>query len=91
MTGAKRIFTGTPACLSVVIVFKRRSGEVARGSRLRLSVVSNVVKDKLTWMSCFLAMSEMISRSGSTRDDLVVIVHGWSSSWSTNNSLRVMA
>jgi len=76
MTGANITAVGTPAALSARTASSRLAGVAARGSMLRASLRSSVVIDTATRHSPSAAAGPRMSRSRSTRADLVIRVKG---------------
>jgi RNA polymerase sigma factor (sigma-70 family) len=76
MTGAIATLAGTPASLSALTAASRLSPDGARGSRVREIAGVSEVTDKATLISPSAAIGAMMSRSRSTRSDLVVMVTG---------------
>ncbi|MNL67897.1 hypothetical protein D3C87_1925420 [compost metagenome] len=87
--GEANTAVGTPASLSSLIASRRRAGEEARGSILRLSLWSIEVIDRATLTSPSLASSLRMSRSRMISADLVVIITGWRVSSITSRMPRV--
>jgi hypothetical protein len=89
-TGANITPVGIPDDDSFEIAANRAAGPEARGSMRRFRSSSSVVRLTNTRTSCSAASVFRMSRSRTTRADLVTIVTGWCASVSTSRIERVM-